>query len=89
MKSPSRPVLAVAVLFTVAVLVSLPTGKLATSTRASPNELLYQLPILDRRAHLKQPTTPPRPRRSPRPPHLKEIYGSYLARYALALCLGI
>ena len=38
-KSPSRHVLAAAVLFTAAVLVSLPTGKQATSTRVSPNEL--------------------------------------------------
>lgn len=38
-ESPSRPVLDVAVLFTVAVLASLPTGKQATSTHVSPNEL--------------------------------------------------
>ena len=35
-ESPSRPVLDVAVLFTVAVLASLPTGKQATSAVASP-----------------------------------------------------
>ena len=58
LKSPSRPVLAVAVLFTVAVLVSPPTGKQATSTRASPNELLSQLKILDFRAHLKHHPPP-------------------------------
>ena len=39
LKSPSRPVLAVAVLFTAAVPVSPLTGKQATSTRASPDEL--------------------------------------------------
>ena len=39
LESPSRPVLDVAVLFTAAVPVSLPTGKQATSTRVSPNEL--------------------------------------------------